>query len=563
MSEQVLTITDDDRLTLVYEGLANNTTQGVYETINLGNTVSLAQNESLFVVLFSTQTTSRSASAPLGPVNEEYSDGYPIVYCLGSNLERIYFGYLSYNCVPPILIAKTGFVPESELENDVKEIIEQVESEKLINSVELYIPQNIYTTENLEMNLWNDALIRGTDRGLQSPANWYLEPQLTGAVLKERSLCINRGIQSNQLTVKVYDVYGNYVKSFISTVNTISKSASGLSANVLWLGDSLESDAQISTNVRNLLDENGGSNVIFVGSKGSGINKHEAYGGYRFRNYATEGWMIARFYVTGNEDETFNIGDVYIITSTLSFTITEINITSGNGYVSGSLGNNVSIDESFPQSGVLSRKSGTGSSTLTYTSWTQESSNPLWNNDTNKIDIPAYRTKIGLSSSKIDVVIFILGVNGSLGNLQTEEQVFENQIQYAIELYNQFVLDNPNCKFIFNLPTTCGNTKGGWGANYGGVNDIINYQKNIFTLRKLMLQYFDENETYPNAYVNIGGITVDRYYGYALQDKAISNVVEETEKVHVNAVHPTTSGYKEYGNANYAMLINVIKTAIQ
>ena len=548
----------DSRLTLVYTGI-NPDFQGEYMTISLDEAVILSHNESVFVLLISESMSNYYVQTPLGPIASAHDNAYPIIYSLSSNLDKPYFGYNEYSCVPPILILSTGYVTTNQLANEVKNQIEQYESENSSKKyVELYIPKNIYTTENLEMNLWFDSLIRGIDKGLLSPINWYLEPQLSGATVKERSLCINRGIQKNNLIINVYDIYGNYTTNVLSAVNTISKSAEGLVANVLWLGDSLEANGLISSPVRHLLDQNGGSNIKFVGTQGYSPNNHEAYGGYKFKNYSTEGWMIARFYVTNNT-ETFNIGDVYTISSSLFFTISEINISSGNGYVSGSLGNNVSIDSGFAQTGVLQKRSGTGSDTLTYTRWTQESSNPLWNNDTNKVDIAAYRDKLGLNDSTIDVVIIILGVNDCLGDLQTEQQLIDNSIKYAIELYNNFIEDNSKCKLIFNLPSICGNTKGGWGANYGANGHIMNYQKNIFTFRKLLLQYFDENATYPNAYVNIGGIAVDRYYGYALEEKAISNVITETEKVHINAVHPTNSGYTEYGNANYAMLLHVLQ----
>lgn len=186
--------------------------------------------------------------------------------------------------------------------------------------------------------------------------------------------------------------------------------------------------------------------------------------------------------------------------------------------------------------------------------------NPLWNTATEKLDIADYRSRLGMGTDKIDIVTIQLGINDCFGNTVLSAAIIEGYTNYAKLIIDAFLADNANTKVIIMLPSTDGNTYGGWGANYGAAYSKNVYQKNIFNLREKIITEFDSSAYDANVSVGIAGLVIDRYYGYALGDAAISARVATTEKVHTNAVHPTTSGYQQMGDAIYANILKLIQS---
>lgn len=182
------------------------------------------------------------------------------------------------------------------------------------------------------------------------------------------------------------------------------------------------------------------------------------------------------------------------------------------------------------------------------------SSSPFYNSGTGSIDIAYYRSSIGLSGL-IDIVTMQLGVNEALGTVTSQTLIdIVNNIK---ALCTAFVADNANTKMIVVLPTSDGNTKDGWGVNYGATKSKMTYQKNIYSIREAIISAFDKSVYAANVMVSSAGCNLDRYYGYELTDSDISQRYAVTEKTHVNAVHPTVSGYQQIADGIYASLRNL------
>jgi lysophospholipase L1-like esterase len=184
---------------------------------------------------------------------------------------------------------------------------------------------------------------------------------------------------------------------------------------------------------------------------------------------------------------------------------------------------------------------------------TNTGTNPFWSSGMN---IANYRSVVGLSGY-FDVVTIQLGGNDCFGTEMTQAAI-DTIVNYAKTIATAFWADCATTKILIMLPTTCGNTKGGWGANYNALYYKEYYMKNIFLLRKSLIAAFDAGVYNSNAKVGIAGLAIDRYYGYPLASQAISARVATTETVHSNALHPAASGYQQMGDCIYAQIQNEI-----
>jgi len=172
------------------------------------------------------------------------------------------------------------------------------------------------------------------------------------------------------------------------------------------------------------------------------------------------------------------------------------------------------------------------------------------------IDIAAYRAANSISS--IDIAVFHLGVNDCMGLVVKTTHEINQIIGYAKQLFTAFLNDNSNTKIIIMLPTTDGNTKGGYGINYQATAAKEAYQKSIFLLRKAIIDNFDNGIYNANVSVGIAGLVCDRYYGYELGSQAVSQRVADLIPIHINAVHPAQSGYQQIGDNDFSHILSLI-----
>lgn len=172
------------------------------------------------------------------------------------------------------------------------------------------------------------------------------------------------------------------------------------------------------------------------------------------------------------------------------------------------------------------------------------------------IDVSAYRAANSISS--IDIAVFHLGVNDCMGLVVKTTHEINQIIGYAKQLFTAFLNDNSNTKIIIMLPSTDGNTKGGYGINYQATAGKEAYQKSIFLLRKAIIDNFDNGIYDANVSVGIAGLVCDRYYGYELGTQAVSQRVTDLIPIHINAVHPAQSGYQQIGDNDFSHILSLI-----
>lgn len=401
------------------------------------------------------------------------------------------------------------------------------------------IPAIVYATVGTELNLYHDAIFSGHSDGL--PGLVCHSVSVIGPKGQDKRRCFRFTPQSGDVGTHAFvatarDAAGNTVASRAFSITVVAAAAKGSAKNVLMIGDSLTGGGVIPAAAQAKFAALGATVPTFVGSQGSNPAKHEGRGGKTFSFFATAGGTAYRFPVTGVGS--VGIGATYTV-SGVTYTVVEVNVSGGSGSIQ------ATGASAPPTNGTLTKASGTGDASISYTGSTTESGNPLWSGGA--LNVATYRSNQGIGSV-IDLVTIQLGVNDAYGNVAPSACV-----TYAKAIVDAFLADNASCKIVIELPTLCGNTDDGFAANYGASNpnrDI--YEARLFAIRAALITAFDAGAYHVNARVGSAGLQVDRYYGYARASVAVAARIATMVDEHVNGVHPDTPGYNQNGDVIFA-----------
>ncbi len=419
-------------------------------------------------------------------------------------------------------------------------------------NLDIVIPDTVYAIVGTELNLYNDAVSLSIDRGLHSPLNYRIRWNCNKGTITDRCFRftpIAGDVGNVSCACELYDMRGVLLASKTFTIKVLAKNALSSAKSIVYFGDSL--GANVATNLYdNFHDSARFSGTIpkMLGTKGTTKN-YEAVGGYKWSNYATAG-TTAGYRISVSGVGSMSIGAVYSDGSH-NFTVAEVNITEGVG--------NCLLEGSSTltmPTGTLTKVSGAGDASVPYTGAYKESANPLWNGDAGELDIDYYKQtlvelgQLSSTSEKIDAVSFQFGINDN-----TLAEDLSTLRGYISDLYDLFINDNADCKFIVGLTTSCGNTLDGSGANYGASENWKAYQENTYKIRKFYLSLLTD---FPNMRIATPNLSLDRFYGYPFGTRQISNRCTETEQYHTNFVHPSASGYGQMSDAYLACYVGVL-----
>ena len=455
-----------------------------------------------------------------------------------------------------IFDANTGRMAEEDAmrEQLLDELAAKIPS--VVNQdIKITIPDVVYAVVGTELNLWNDAISLSTDKGLYSPANYQVKWYCTKGLVTNRCFRLtptDSDVGNVNCTCYLYNMENVLLDSKTFQIKVLAKNAVTATKKIVYFGDSLgQGVAQRLYQNFNDGDKFSGVVPAMLGTRGT-TYKYEAVGGYRWSDYATKGRYAYRIQVTGVTN--VEVGAKYNLSGYPNyFEIREVNITKGTGNLLIEYQYGLQASD-FPASGTLTKTSGGGDETIDFTGGTQEPNNPLWNDETQSLDIALYKQRLGLQPiDKIDAVSFQFGINDSI--LADD---LETLMSYISDLYDAFVEDNPACKFIIGMTTSAGNDQNGSGANYGATQDWLSYLKRTYTIRNFYLT-LQNNERYPNIVIAPISLEVDRYYGYAFSERQVSQRYTENEKYHNNYVHPGDSGYGQMADAYMAVYMECLK----
>lgn len=316
--------------------------------------------------------------------------------------------------------------------------------------------------------------------------------------------------------------------------------------NVLCLGDSLTAGGVwCKESSRRLVGAGGApaglslSNIAFVGRVTAGGIGWEGNGGWSWGDYTASGRPAYRFYVSGVTtppalNAVYTIGDK-------KFIVAEINITGDAGNI-----RCVGYNGAPTPSGALTKATGAGDESITFSSFAADAGNPFWNAAAKRLDVESYANRY--CNGRLDVVYALLSWNGQTP-FRTD---FSGSIKEAKILFDHMRSVYPNVKIKLmglQLPSL----NGGMGANYGatgtGYSDTYGMVITALNMNRAFQEFAGE-KGYADfvEFVNVSS-QFDSENNMPEQDVPVNSRSAKTEKRGVNGVHPAQAGYFQIADA--------------
>ena len=367
-------------------------------------------------------------------------------------------------------------------------------------------------------------------------------------------------------TIFVRDKNGILLGQKSATIQTVAAPVSpGTAKNIFTFGDSLTANGYwpceaarrlLNTNTYDNIQGNGINNIVFRGTKqvtrrGQTVD-YFGVGGWTWKSYINPSSVFEfRFYVTGVSN--VSIDDVYT-NNGFNYTVAEINLVDGTGEILCT----TSASTNTPQaSGTLTKVSGDGDATITYSSYILENANPLWDTVNNKMSFIPYVQQCGAST--IDAVFVLLTWNSMASWRNYSENDTTGHIADAKTFARTLHTEYPNAKLkIIGLQMP--SLTGGLGANYSGSSTYLDRFGLTYTAisYNTALQKMCELEEFaPYCEFVDTGAQFDSLYNMPYSTRPVNTRYLEgpTERIGTNGIHPAERGYYQISDAVYRNIV--------
>ncbi len=448
--------------------------------------------------------------------------------------------------------------------NSVEEIIGE------ISFPNTYLPSKIYGVIGDTLQIFNRGVVIAVD-----PYKFYNKFTCGQGKVYDRYIEITpalvNGSVPNNLTIK-HKLIDNYYNEsnerssqFVISARPTSSPINNI--NVLCIGASTTEGGQWASELKRRLTgtldtgspaADGLSNISFVGRKQSSGVHLEATGGWNWNTFYTPQTAL-RFTVTNVSS--VNIGSVYSFIDgngkTVNIQVAEVNVTGSTGNIR-FLYNYNTQSRGVPtsQSGSLTKQSGSGDDTITFTSYTQESYCPFYDENLHGASFSNYANMY--CDGKIDVAIFYLGnINaGIIGKVNLS--VVISQMKTLLDALHR---DFPNCKAIIGTPMGV-NQYHGVEYNYGASSNYTQWSVLYGAFRyAAAIEEFISQDGYKDwcFLANLLGET-DSENVFPTTEKNVNNRMTKKEIIGTNGVHPDNPGYMMAADCFYRCFVNTILT---
>ena len=406
------------------------------------------------------------------------------------------------------------------------------------------IPDEIYAVVGDTLQIFYRSILQAIN-----PENYYIKINFSGGHQYKRHFEYTPTSTGNKtLTISVYNNLGTKLTEKSCLIRCVNSPYSPQSQiNIACFGDSLSQEgvwikeaARRLTGTGGTPSGNGISNINFIGPMGSDNVFYFGRTGWQWRNYVNGANTSSNAYAFHvSEQIQVDFGDTYQ-NNGKTFTIYENN--SGNGIII------ASGTGSPSSSGILTKISGNGVSTISFSSVSSDSLNPIWDSDTNSISFTKYAQLYG--NGNLNVVVFFLGWNG-LTSWQKDFTSFTNNIKtISNKLHSEF----PEARMVLmglQLPDLNGGGGYAYSPNdvrsdwYGMVNSVFNYNNALQELANT-LSYVD--------FVNVSS-QFDSEYLMPYTSVPVNTRSTVTIPRGSNGVHPSNNGYKAIGDIFYRYVV--------
>lgn len=433
-------------------------------------------------------------------------------------------------------------------------------------NVDIAVPDTIYATVGDTLQLYFFSIFGVMDFknydvsvvcniGAQYPRYYELTP-------------VAGNIGTHTITFRVRDNNGVILgEKECSLVVSAGESQPSSSLNVLCVGSSLTANGQWVAELKRRLCGTGGTpvgknfgNINFVGRMSRTVGdiqtKLEATGGYSLSTYVTATSVLYHFNFTSEVPAgEVEIGNTYEDANGHILTVTEINLTEGVGNISCSSTSN----HQQSGSGVLTKVTGEGADTLTYSS-SSVNGNPFVYNSS--VNIQAYANEH--CNGSIDIVsISELALSELVNKAGTREYLKENDLDFVITKLDSFIsmftTAFPNVKFMIALPALP-DPNGGLAANYTASDSMSVYNGlriSWYSLIKRIKRYITDNSLDSTVFVMNWIGETDSVNDYLTTQKPVNvRKTSVTEVIGTNGLHPSNYGYHQFADSAFRCFIH-------
>ena len=343
--------------------------------------------------------------------------------------------------------------------------------------------------------------------------------------------------------------------------------------NVLLVGASREANGVTPLEVyRRLVGDNtmspaglGLTNINFIGRKGCKAYdceqlgypsslysqvKHEAVSGKKIHDMVVAGDLTGyTFYFEPNEGYIFNQGDKYT-DGTRVYTVV------GSDPAAGDLQVSISSGSGTPSAtGTLTLTEGSGTASVDYTSYENETSNPFWNSSTGKIDFAKYATDY-CSGATINVLVLCRVMN-DLYNGRNPAQIAADY-KTVIDAFHEY---NSSGYVIINLAVL--------PSMYGGLPHSYTNGKPLSTawyaarinleIHKLLIELGESDDYKDFCLLSNSNAEFDLDYFYSKEATTIRNRgVSKTINYDNNGLHFSATGKQVVADSIYHCVCKII-----
>ena len=408
-------------------------------------------------------------------------------------------------------------------------------------------PPTLYLLQNTEISLYFDNIfyeraenylidVTGATTGSQQAERYKTNP--TGA------------ITLHDVTINAYDKASRNLlaSSIVKVVGVASGANTGVTKKVLMIGDSLVNAGTITQTLLDIAatDVMG---VTLVGTRGTGLNKHEGRGGWKVSDYATVGPTYYSFNVSGVTTVP-QINSTTYTNNGSTFTVQEVAMSGGSGSIicSRTTGTNAPS-----ASGTLTKSNaGVGDATITFSVSSAASGNPFWISGT--LNISQYLTNNSLDTP--DFVFVALGVNDVFND--TTDALALTTAETSLALLDTLIASikavNGTIKVALMPPTCPSSSQDSFGVSYAAGQTQWRAKRNMVIYAKALYDKY-KNQEGNRIYICASNTNLDTVNNMQTEASAPINsrsTVNVTRQN--NGVHPATSGYQQLGDAVWAFL---------
>ncbi|HCM32282.1 MAG TPA: hypothetical protein DIC32_13260 [Acinetobacter radioresistens] len=413
---------------------------------------------------------------------------------------------------------------------------------------ELVLPPKIYALSGLESRIYFEHIIKEDYKLYDYDFECSKGQQRNRGYMWAPNSADTAG--TYPLSLSILDKQsGQQLASASSNLQLVSATAkSGQTVKVQVIGDSLVNSGSITQGLLNIAN-NDATKIELVGTRGTGLNKHEGRGGWKISDYTSAGPSNYKFTVSGVEVPP-NINATTYTHAGVTYRVQEISLSAGSGYI---ICDVLSGTPSGVVSGTLTKNNaGFGDASILFSAFEAVAGNPFWDSGSATVNYAGYLSKYSLVAPSF--VFIQLGIN-DVFTFTDDDAVTSFCVSAFAQLdalINSIRSAVSGVKVIVVAPPV-GANQDAFGLSYGCNQTSRRFKRNLVTYNKQLYAHYKNKEA-SSIYVLGAGVGVDTENNFPVTATQINAYNTATYQAQSNGVHPDESGYFQLSAAYFPVI---------